>query len=237
MSLNRRQVLRGFAAAPAVAALAQPAGAQEGPRRHQRSHPPVDRLLVLQHRRAIAGTLERTCQMARELGVPSVEIVAPEHWPVLRQHRSDLRHRSQRHARRPVHARLQQPALPRGGHRPHAARSIDACAEARFPSVIAFTGYKWRDPDNPRAARSAATKGPTTASAACAQLAEHAEKPQCHGLRRAPQHARQLASHEGPSRLLRATISTGSPASSAASIRRASSCCSTSITCRSCTAT
>src|SRR5438552_1636126 len=30
--------------------------------------------------------IEKTCQVARQLGVPSVELVAPEHWPTLRKH-------------------------------------------------------------------------------------------------------------------------------------------------------
>src|SRR5207248_5494336 len=29
-------------------------------------------------------------------------------------------------------------------------KMIDACADAGCPSVIAFTGYRWRDADDPR---------------------------------------------------------------------------------------
>jgi hydroxypyruvate isomerase len=32
------------------------------------------------------------------------------------------------------------------------SKTIDRCAEAKFPAVIAFVGYKWTDPDDPKSA-------------------------------------------------------------------------------------
>src|SRR5690348_5257628 len=30
--------------------------------------------------------VEKTCQIAKQLGIPAIEIVAPEHWPTLKKH-------------------------------------------------------------------------------------------------------------------------------------------------------
>ncbi len=49
---------------------------------------------------------ERTCQVAKQLGVTSIEIIGPEHWPTLKKHGLDLRDCPQRHARHALHARV-----------------------------------------------------------------------------------------------------------------------------------
>ena len=41
--------------------------------------------------------------------------------------------------------------------------TIDQCAEFGVPNVLAFTGYKWRDPGIPPAVTSPLRRGPTTA--------------------------------------------------------------------------
>ena len=56
------------------------------------------------------------------------------------------------------------------------SKTIDQCADAKFPSVIAFVGYKWTDPDDPKSVAIA----PDDAFANCVKglkrLAAHAEK-------------------------------------------------------------
>jgi hydroxypyruvate isomerase len=93
--------------------------------------------------------IDRTCRVARDLGVPSIEIVPPENWNTLRQNNLTC-----------AIAPNGMPGAPfmRGFNNrqfheeviDRTKRMIDACAEARVPNVIAFTGYKYRDPDNPR---------------------------------------------------------------------------------------
>lgn len=93
--------------------------------------------------------IERTCQVAQQLGCVSVELVEPQHWATLKKYGlvcaiapngmpgapfvrgfNNLRYHDE------VIARTRQ--------------AIDACAEAGFPNVIAFVGYKWRDADDPK---------------------------------------------------------------------------------------
>src|SRR5260370_1004596 len=55
-------------------------------------------------------------------------------------------------------------------------QTIDACAEARFPSVIAFTGYKWRDADNPRSGEISREEGFENCVRGLRDIAGHAER-------------------------------------------------------------
>jgi hydroxypyruvate isomerase len=53
--------------------------------------------------------------------------------------------------------------------------SIDACAAAGVPNVIAFTGYKWRDADDPASGAIGAEEGADNCVAGLKQLAGYAE--------------------------------------------------------------
>jgi hydroxypyruvate isomerase len=53
---------------------------------------------------------------------------------------------------------------------------IDAAAEAGFPAVIAFTGYKWRDADDPTSGEISLEEGADNCVKALKELAPHAEK-------------------------------------------------------------
>jgi sugar phosphate isomerase/epimerase len=93
--------------------------------------------------------LERTCQVAKELGCLSVELVPPEDWGVLQKHKLICAICPNGMPAPPFAKGLNNPRY----HEEVIARTrkaIDACAEAGFPNVIAFTGYKWRDADNPK---------------------------------------------------------------------------------------
>lgn len=87
--------------------------------------------------------LPRMCQLARQLGCSSIELVAPEQWSVLKKH--DL-----------VCALANSHGFEKGmnnaKHQPECiARlraAIDACAEYRFPNVITFTGFREGIPDD-----------------------------------------------------------------------------------------
>jgi len=87
--------------------------------------------------------IEKTCQIASRLGCKSVELVEPKHWPTLKKHGL-------------VCAIVSSHGFDKGMNNPSyhdtclqkLRDSIDACAEAGFPSVITFTGFREDIPDD-----------------------------------------------------------------------------------------
>lgn len=81
--------------------------------------------------------VEKTCVAAKEIGLKSVEIVGPEHWPTLKKHGL-------------VCACAGSHGFKIGFNDPKdwphcteiLTQRIDQCAEAGFPTVITFTGYR-----------------------------------------------------------------------------------------------
>ena len=92
--------------------------------------------------------LERVCELARDLGCPSVELVPPEKWAILRE---------QGLACALAANGMPDPPFARGLNNPayqdeivaRTRETIEQCAAFGFPNVIAFTGYKWRDATDP----------------------------------------------------------------------------------------
>ena len=87
--------------------------------------------------------IEKICQVARQLGCKSVELVPPEQWHVLKRHRL-------------VCALANSHGFERGMNNPKYRAmcldklrdAIDACAEYEFPNVITFTGFREDIPDD-----------------------------------------------------------------------------------------
>lgn len=119
--------------------------------------------------------LDRMCQVTRDLGCDAVEIVAPQEWGTLKKHGIKC-----------VLAPNGMPGAPfvKGFNNPlyHAeviARTtemIDACADAGFPNVIAFTGYKWRNAEDPQSGEISAEDCVKHCVAGLKQVVGHAEK-------------------------------------------------------------
>lgn len=94
-------------------------------------------------------SLEKTCQVAAELGCASVELVKPEHYPLLSQYGLTC-------ALGFVNMDPDPPFI-KGFNNPAywprvvkaTEDSIDAAAAFGTPSVIAFTGYSYRNADDP----------------------------------------------------------------------------------------
>jgi hydroxypyruvate isomerase len=92
--------------------------------------------------------IERVCASAVRLGCSSVELVPPESWPVVKKHGL---------AMALAHNGMPDPVFVKGLNNPRyqeeviatTRATIDRCAEAGVPNVIAFTGYKWIDVDDP----------------------------------------------------------------------------------------
>jgi hydroxypyruvate isomerase len=119
--------------------------------------------------------MERTCQKAQELGCKSVELVGPEHWDTLKKYGLVCAIASNG---------MQGAPFMRGMNNPvyqeeviaKTTKAIDNCAVAGFPSVIAFTGYKWRDANDPKSGEISAEEGADNCVKGFKQLMTHAEK-------------------------------------------------------------
>jgi hydroxypyruvate isomerase len=118
--------------------------------------------------------LDRICGAARRLGCPAVELVPPEFWP-------EVRRRGLENAL--AHNGMDNPVFAKGLNNPRyqeevIARTkveIDRAAEGGVPNVIAFTGYKWRDADNPLSGEIPLAEGAANTVKGIAELARYAE--------------------------------------------------------------
>ncbi len=173
---NRRAVLRGTAAAALAAIFAHP----------QSTDANEDQAIMKGNiKQSIvfwcfnsAGEkwdIDKTCQVAKQLGCKSVEIVGPEDWPTLKKHGLTC-----------AIAPNGLPGMPfvKGLNNPryHAEvltatkKMIDDCAAAGMPNVISFTGYKWRDAEDPKSGEIPRDEAANHCIKALKDLAGHAEK-------------------------------------------------------------
>ncbi len=119
--------------------------------------------------------VERTCQVARQLGCVSVELCEPSTWAVLKRHGLTC-------AIAPNG--MPGAAFKRGFNNPaHRAElltrtreKIDACANAGVPSVIGFVGYKWRNPEDPKSGEISLDEGIENCVSGIKEIAGHAER-------------------------------------------------------------
>jgi sugar phosphate isomerase/epimerase len=176
--LTRRAALAGTAAAAAAASLASVGSsatvcAKENPSMKGR----IKQSLVYWcfNMTGDQWDLEKTCQVAKDLGCPSIELAGPETWPTLEKHGLICALAPNGMPGAPFMRGLNNPA-----YQPEViARTtemIDACATAGFPSVIAFTGYKWRDADDPKSGEISLEEGADNCVKGLKQLASLAEK-------------------------------------------------------------
>ena len=120
-------------------------------------------------------SIEKTCEVAKQLGVTSIELSDPDTWPTIKKHGLTS-----------AIAMNGMPGAPfmKGfnNRRYHdeviaaTTKTIDACAEAGIPAVIAFTGYKWRDAEDPSSGTISAEEGADNCVKGLTQIAAHAEK-------------------------------------------------------------
>ena len=102
--------------------------------------------------------IHQVCQLACSLGCRSVELVPPELWPVVRQYGLD---------NAIAHNGMPDPVFAKGLNnlRYHAEviartkQAIDQSADSGIPNVIAFTGYKWLDADDPESGEISRSEG------------------------------------------------------------------------------
>ncbi len=119
--------------------------------------------------------MDKTCEVAKQLGVKSIELSGPETWPTIKKHGLSC-----------AIAMNGMPGAPfmKGFNNPRyqdeviarTTETIDACAEAGVPSVIAFTGYKWHDAEDPKSGEISLGDGADNCVKGLKQIASHAEK-------------------------------------------------------------
>lgn len=119
--------------------------------------------------------IEKLCRVAKDLGCPSIELAPPEAWPVIKKHGLTCAIALNGMPGAPFMKGLNNPRY----HEEVIARTtevIDAAAEAGFPAVIAFTGYKWRDAEDPTSGEISLEEGADNCVKGLTALAAHAEK-------------------------------------------------------------
>jgi hydroxypyruvate isomerase len=139
MSANRRTFLRRASALTVGVVAATSATRSEGPvARNGRL-----KQSIVQWCFAKYWNVEQLCAQAKRLGCASVELVPPAGWPTLKKHGL-------------VCAIAGSHGFEKGMNNPKYQEmcidkmktAIDACAEAGFPSVITFTGFREDVPDD-----------------------------------------------------------------------------------------
>jgi sugar phosphate isomerase/epimerase len=173
-AMNRRQALRGAAAAGVAAVLAPTTtlAAEEKPVNGR-----IKQSIVFWCFNSAGDRwdMEKTCQVAKQIGCVSVELAGPENWGVLKKHGLTCAIAPNGMPGAPFKTGFNNSKY----HEELATRMtkmIDACAEAGFPSIIAFNGYKWKDPENPKSGEISREEGAENCVKALKPLAAYAEK-------------------------------------------------------------
>jgi hydroxypyruvate isomerase len=173
--LTRRHLLRGAVAAGAASALT---GLEPHAVHGQAASKGRVKQSVVYWCFNAAGDkwdVEKTCQVAKDLGCRSVELVDPEHWGVLKKYGLTCAIASNGMPGAPFMKGFNNPRY----HEEVIARTkktIDACADAGVPSVIAFTGYQWRDAENPASGAISREEGAANCVKGLKQIASYAEQ-------------------------------------------------------------
>lgn len=126
----------------------------------------------------IAGELwdiDKTCLIAKNLGAKSIEICGPDEWPTMKKYGLTC-----------ALAANGMPGAPfmKGLNNldyhdeviSTTTKRIKECAAAGVPAVIAFTGYKWRNAEDPKSGEISLQEGADNCVAGLKKLAVVAEK-------------------------------------------------------------
>ncbi len=176
LELNRRQWLEGAVALGAAATLVSP-GISLAAEGKAVTRGRIKQSIVFWCFN-IAGEkwdIDKTCQVAKSLGCLSVEIVGPEMWPTLKKHGLICAIAPNGMPGAPFVKGFNNPIY----HEEVIARMtemIDACAAAGVPNVIAFTGYKFRDAEDPKSGEISLEEGADNCVAGLKKIIGHAEK-------------------------------------------------------------
>jgi hydroxypyruvate isomerase len=120
-------------------------------------------------------TIDQTCAHARSLGCKSVEICGPETWDTLKKHGLVCAIAPNGMPGAPFMKGLNNPAY-QDEVIAVTSRMIDDCSAAKVPSVISFTGYKWKRAEDPASGEISLGEGAENCVAGLKKLAGRAEK-------------------------------------------------------------
>jgi len=175
-TLSRRDILGRAAGVAALSTLAmpRPAGAAE---EKAAAKGRIRQSIVFWCFNAMGEKWDigKTCEVAKQLGCVSVEICGPDHWPTLKKHGLTCAIAPNGMPGAPFMRGFNNPEF----HEEVISRTkemIDHCAAAGFPSVIAFTGFKWRNPDDPESGEITWEEGADNCVKGLKQIVPYAEK-------------------------------------------------------------
>ena len=175
---SRRQMLKSAVAASAVVTGAvgpNPAPAADEPKPKLKGRVNQSVAFWCFNARGDKWSAEKVCEVATQLGCKSVELIGPEHWPALKKHGLVCAIASNGMPGAPFmrgfnNTKFHDEVIER------TSKMIDQCADAKFPNVIAFVGYKWTDPDDPKSGAITTDDAFANCVKGLKKLAAHAEK-------------------------------------------------------------
>jgi sugar phosphate isomerase/epimerase len=120
-------------------------------------------------------SLDKVCQVAKSLGCGSVELVGTDAFKTLKKHGLTCAIASNGMPGAPFMTGVNNPRYHEEVIK-RTKKAIDDCADAGFPAVIAFTGYKYVKADDPKSGTISLDDGHKNSVKALKELARHAEK-------------------------------------------------------------
>ena len=111
-------------------------------------------------RAARNGRRRKLARSRRNSVATRSKLIGPEHWPTLQKHGLICAIASNGMPGAPFMRGFNNPAF-HDEVIERTSKTIDQCADAKFPSVIAFVGYKWTNPDDPKSGDDHATTTPS----------------------------------------------------------------------------
>jgi sugar phosphate isomerase/epimerase len=119
--------------------------------------------------------IHRVCETAQSLGCRSVELAPVEDWPVIRKYGMEIAI---------SHNGMPDPVFAKGLNNPRyqeevittTKKMMDVCAANGVQRIIAFTGYKWRDADDPGSGEISREEGAANTVKGLRELARYGER-------------------------------------------------------------
>ncbi len=115
------------------------------------------------------------CQVARGLGCVSVELMAPDQWGPLKKYGLTCAIAPNGMPGMPFHKGFNNPIY-HDELIERMTKMIDACVDAGVPSIIAFSGYKWRDAEDPKSGEIPRDEGADNCVKGLKRIVPYAEK-------------------------------------------------------------
>jgi hydroxypyruvate isomerase len=120
-------------------------------------------------------SLDRTCKVTKALGGVSVELVGADDFATIKKHGLTCAIAGNGMSGAPFMRGFNNPRY----HDEVIActkKTIDACADAGVPAVIAFTGYQWHSADDPKSGTISRDEGASNCVKGFKKIVGHAEK-------------------------------------------------------------